>query len=150
MTAQIKKLHPDAILPKYAHGPLEDAGMDLHAIEDYNLPPNTPCLVKTGIAIDLPPGHEGQVRPRSGLALKYGLTVVNSPGTIDPSYRGEVGVILQWNGYARDGNPKFFSITKGDRIAQLIVSRYCAVQWEETDALSNTDRGTGGYASTGI
>lgn len=124
--------------------------MDLHVIEDYNLPPNIPCLVKTGVAIALPPGYEGQVRPRSGLALKYGLTVVNSPGTIDPSYRGEIGVILQWNGYSREGNPKFFSIAKGDRIAQLIVAKYTGVEWVETDELSDTSRGTGAYASTGV
>lgn len=138
----IARLHPDAILPRYAHGPAEDAGMDLHAIEDVVLPPSAPTLVPTGIAIELPPGYEAQIRPRSGLALKFAITVPNSPATIDPGYRGEIRVILLNLGREP------YAIRKGDRIAQLIVAKYEAVEWDEAD-LADSERGSGGFGSSG-
>ena len=94
MKIRLKKLAPEAILPEYAHGPEEDAGMDLRSIAAVVLAPGVPQAVPTGIAIELPAGYEGQVRPRSGLALKHAIIVANTPGTIDPGYRGEIRVIL--------------------------------------------------------
>src|SRR5271157_1870357 len=123
MKIRIKKLHPDAILPNYAHGAAEDAGQDLRALERIVLRPGKAEAVPTGIAIELPPGYEAQVRPRSGLGLKHSITV--NFGTIDPGYRGEIRVIM-FNLGTTD-----YTIEKWDRIAQLIVSRYEAVEWEE-------------------
>jgi dUTP pyrophosphatase len=94
MRIRIKKLAPEAFLPEYAHGPLEDAGLDLRALADALLTPNVPQLVSTGLAIELPSGYEAQIRPRSGLALKHVITLPNAPATIDPGYRGEIRVIL--------------------------------------------------------
>ena len=113
MKIRIQRLRPEAQLPGYAHGPLEDAGLDLHAAEDALLEPNVPALVPTGLAIEIPPGYEAQVRPRSGLAAKHAIIVPNSPGTIDPGYRGEVRVILLNLG--RQAYP----IHRGHPIAQL-------------------------------
>ena len=123
MKIRIKKLHPDAILPSYAHGPEEDAAMDLRALERVVLSPGVAQAVPTGIAIELPRGHEAQVRPRSGLALKHSVTV--NFGTIDPGYRGEIRVVMFNLGRAD------YVVEKGDRIAQLIVAPYDAVEWEE-------------------
>lgn len=142
MKLRIRKLHQDAIIPKYAHGPEEDAGMDLCAVEDAVLEPNVPKAVATGLSIELPPGFEAQVRPRSGLALKFAISIPNSPGTIDPGYRGELKVILINLGKAP------YSVTKGDRIAQMIVARYEAVEVVEGE-LSETARGEGGFGSSG-
>ncbi|MBM3756353.1 MAG: dUTP diphosphatase [Acidobacteria bacterium] len=142
MKLRIRKLHPDAIIPKYAHGPDEDAGMDLCAVEDAVLEPSVPKAVPTGLSIELPPGFEAQVRPRSGLALKFGISIPNSPGTVDPGYRGELKVILINLGKAP------YAIGKGDRIAQMIVARYEAVEVEE-GALSESARGEGGFGSSG-
>ena len=94
MKVRIKRLREEAFLPEYAHGPSEDAGLDLRAVDDVALPPGVPRLVPTGLAIELPPGCEAQIRPRSGLALKHAITLPNSPATIDPGYRGEIRVIL--------------------------------------------------------
>ncbi|HYL35559.1 MAG TPA: dUTP diphosphatase [Bryobacteraceae bacterium] len=140
MRIRIKKLHADAILPGYAHGPEEDAGLDLRAIERVVLSPGVARGVPTGIAIELPPGHEAQVRPRSGLALKHSVTV--NFGTIDPGYRGEIRVVMFNLGRAD------YTVEKGDRIAQLIVSPYEAVQWEEGE-LGDSFRGAGGFGSSG-
>lgn len=140
MKIRIKKLHADAILPGYAHGPEEDAGMDLRAVERVVLSPGAAQSVGTGIAIELPPGLEAQVRPRSGMALKHSITV--NFGTIDPGYRGEIRVIM-FNLGRQD-----YTVEKGDRIAQLIVSRYQAVEWEEGD-LGDSARGAGGFGSSG-
>src|SRR5947209_9321504 len=118
MKIRIKKLVADAILPMYAHGPEEDAGMDLRALEPAVLAPSIPQAIPTGLAIELPPGYEAQVRPRSGLALKHAITVPNSPATIDPGYRGEIRVILLNLGIEN------YAIEKGDRIAQLVIARY--------------------------
>jgi dUTP pyrophosphatase len=121
------------------------AGMDLlAAVEDHMvIAPGARALVPTGLAIALPPGFEAQVRPRSGLALKQGITVVNTPGTIDADYRGEVGVILINHGAAP------FTVDRGMRIAQMIVAPITQAVWNEVDTLSDSDRGTGGFGSTG-
>ena len=140
---RIRKLHDDAIVPSYAHGPEEDAGMDLHAVEAVTLAPGETKLVPTGLAIELLPGFEAQIRPRSGLALKHSITLPNSPATIDPGYRGEIRVILQNLGR------EMFEIHRGDRIAQMVIARYEAVEWVEGDDLSESVRGAGGFGSSG-
>jgi len=142
MKAKIKRLHPDALIPKYAHGPGEDAGMDLHSVEETVLAPGAPKLVGTGLAIELPAGFEAQIRPRSGLALKHAITLPNAPATIDPGYRGEIRVILLNVGLEP------YTIRRGDRIAQMVIARYEAVEWEECD-LGATVRGAGGFGSSG-
>src|SRR5947209_18235648 len=121
MKIKLKKLHPDANLPSYAHGPLEDAGMDLKAVEAAVLHPNVPVAVATGLSIELPPGYEAQMRPRSGLALKHAITMPNTPATIDPGYRGELKVILLNLG------KEDYQIHPGDRIAQMVIARYEAI-----------------------
>jgi dUTP pyrophosphatase len=142
MKIRLNKLSPDATLPEYAHGSAEDAAMDLRSIATVVLAPGIPQAVPTGIAIELPSGYEAQVRPRSGLALKHAIIVANSPGTIDPGYRGEIRVILL-NAGASD-----YKIEKGDRIAQLVIARYEAVEWEEGE-LNESVRGAGGFGSSG-
>ncbi len=135
-----KSKHP---LPAYAT-PLS-AGMDLRANLDNPivLKPMERCLVPTGLYIALPEGYEAQVRPRSGLALKKGIGVLNAPGTIDADYRGEIGVILV-NLSAED-----FTVEDGERIAQMVVARHERVEWDETDSLDATERGAGGFGHTG-
>jgi dUTP pyrophosphatase len=142
MRIKLKRLHAGAHLPQYAHGPLEDAGMDLRSVEGAMLEPNVPQAVATGLAIELPPGYEAQVRPRSGLALKHAITLANTPGTIDPGYRGEIKIILVNVGK----HP--YEIHAGDRIAQMIVAKYEAVEWEEEE-LAGSARGEGGFGSSG-
>ena len=142
MRISIQRLHPNAVLPSYAHGPDEDAGMDLHAVESVTLEPGKPGMVPTGLAIELPPGFEAQVRPRSGLALKHGITLPNAPATIDPGYRGEIRVILLNLG------PAAYTVEVGDRVAQMIVTRYEAIEWVEGD-LADSRRGAGGFGSSG-
>ena len=140
---KIRKLREDAVIPRYAHGPEEDAGMDLHAVESVTLAPGETKVVPTGLTIELPPGFEAQIRPRSGLALKHSITLPNSPATIDPGYRGELRVILQNLGREP------FEIRPGDRIAQMVIARYEAVEWVEGDDLSESLRGHGGFGSSG-
>jgi dUTP pyrophosphatase len=142
MKIRLKKLAPEAQLPEYAHGPDEDAGMDLRALSAAVLSPGIPHAVPTGLAIELPSGYEAQVRPRSGLALKHAITIPNSPATIDPGYRGEIRVILLNLGSAD------YKIEKGDRIAQLVIARYEPVEWEEGE-LNESTRGVGGFGSSG-
>jgi dUTP pyrophosphatase len=142
MRIKVKKLHPDAYLPAYAHGPLEDAGMDLRSVGEAVLIPGVPLAVPTGLAIELPPGFEAQVRPRSGLALKHAITVPNTPGTIDPGYRGEIKVILLNLGKEE------YHIHAGDRIAQMVIARYEAVELDESE-LADSARGAGGFGSSG-
>ncbi len=142
MQIRIRRIHPSAVLPAYAHGPAEDAGMDLCAVEDATLQPGTPRLVPTGLTIEVPAGYEAQVRPRSGLALKHAITMPNAPGTIDPGYRGEVRVILLNLGREP------YTVHAGDRIAQMIVARYQAVEWQEGE-LAESQRGEGGFGSSG-
>ncbi len=128
--------------PRYAHGPAEDAGMDLHSVEEVTLGPGETKLVATGLAIELPSGYEAQIRPRSGLALKHSITLPNSPATIDPGYRGEISIIL--HNLGREP----FRIAPGERIAQMVIARYEAVEWEEGD-LGDSARGEGGFGSSG-
>lgn len=120
------------------------AGADLVAAEEATIAPGSVHAVATGIALAIPEGYEGQVRPRSGLALKHGVTVLNAPGTIDADYRGEVKVILINHGREP------FRIARGDRIAQLVVAPVSASRFERVEALTDTARGSGGFGSTGI
>lgn len=133
----------DIPVPEYATA--HSAGMDLRAAitEAITLTPGERRLIPTGIAIALPPGYEAQVRPRSGLALKHGIGMVNAPGTIDADYRGEVGVLLINLGQHD------FVISRGDRIAQLVIATYTRVAWVKQDSLDETERGTGGFGHTG-
>lgn len=142
MTLRFKKVHPDAVLPSYAHP--SDAGMDVRSVEDLVLAPGKRALVHTGLVMLLPPLYEAQVRPRSGLALKHGVTVLNTPGTIDSGYRGEVCVILVNLG------EEDFRVCKGDKIAQIVIAPVTQPEIVETDVLDETDRGAGGFGSTGV
>ena len=142
MPLRVNRLNSSAILPDRAHA--SDAGLDLYSAVDVTIPPGETRLVGTGLALELPPGTEGQIRPRSGLALKYGVTVLNSPGTIDEGYRGELGVILINHGRAT------FEIRHGMKIAQLVVQSRLALDVVEATQLSDTDRGSGGFGSTGF
>jgi dUTP diphosphatase len=119
------------------------SGLDLRADEPFTLAPGERRLVPTGLALELPRGHEGQVRPRSGLAVRHGVGVVNGPGTIDSDYRGEVGVVLVNHGQAP------VSFARGDRIAQLVVAPVVRAELELVEELSESDRGAGGFGSTG-
>jgi dUTP pyrophosphatase len=142
MEIQIKKLHPDARLPQYEH--FNDSGLDLVSIEEKELLSGESALIRTGIVIALPPNTEAQIRPRSGLALKHQITVLNTPGTIDEGYRGEIGVILINHGQ------NSFKITKGMRIAQMVICPILRVKVKEVEVLSDTTRGEGGFGSTGL
>jgi dUTP pyrophosphatase len=138
----VKRLSAHAVLPAYAHQ--GDAGLDLYAAAAVSIDPGESKLVGTGISIELPPGTEAQVRPRSGLALKHGITVLNTPGTIDRGYRGEVGVILINHGRVR------FDVAPGMKIAQMVIAPFVSAIVEEADELSATARGHGGFGSTGV
>lgn len=142
MELRIKRMHEDAKLPLQARA--GDAGMDLFSSEDTIIPARKWALVKTGIQLELPAGTEGQVRPRSGLALKHGITVLNSPGTIDEGYRGEVGVVLM------NHSDVDFIVEKHMRIAQLVVQLVPTVNVVEVSALSETERGDQGFGSSGV
>ncbi len=138
---KVKRLGPAATIPARARP--GDAGLDLYSAVDLEIAPGETRLVGTGLAIELPPGTEAQVRPRSGLALKHSVTVLNSPGTIDEGYRGEVGVILINHGRT------LFEVRRGMKVAQLVVQPTLEVEVVAVDALSDTPRGTGGFGSTG-
>lgn len=142
---QVRRLPHGADLPLPSYATPGSAGMDLLAAvgEPVTLAPGERRLVPTGLAIQLPPGHEAQVRPRSGLALKQGVTVLNAPGTVDADYRGEVGVILVNLGQAP------FTVGRGDRIAQLVVAPVTQARWHAVEGLEDSDRGAGGFGSTG-
>lgn len=131
-------------LPAYSTP--DSAGMDLRASlsEPVELAPMQRALIPTGIYIALPKGYECQIRPRSGLALKHGVTVLNSPGTIDADYRGEICVILV------NLSDKPFIVNNGERICQMVVTRYNRVEWEQVDSLDETERGAGGFGHTGV
>lgn len=131
--------------PLPAYETLDSAGMDLRASlqESVCLKPLERTIVKTGLFLELPRGTEAQIRPRSGLAAKKGITVLNAPGTIDADYRGEIGVILI--NLSQDD----FEINNGDRIAQMVIAEHQRAHWEEVNELSETDRGAGGFGSTG-
>jgi len=142
MKLKILKLTDLAIIPKYEHP--DDSGLDLFAIEELEIPSGESKLIHTGISIQLPQGTEAQIRPRSGLALNHQITVLNTPGTVDEGYRGEIGVILINHGMHS------FRVTKGMKIAQMVITPVIHVEVEEVDELSNTSRGVGGFGSTGI
>lgn len=145
VTVAIKRMEHAAGLPLPAYETAHAAGMDLMACipADIELPPGKRALIPTGFAIALPEGFEGQVRPRSGLAAKHGITVLNAPGTIDADYRGEIGVILINLGDAA------FAISRGMRIAQMVIAPVSRAQWREAENLDDTQRGTRGFGSTG-
>ncbi len=130
-------------LPHYET--IASAGMDIraHLENDIVLPPMERVIIPTGLFMELPVGYEAQVRPRSGLAAKHGLTVLNSPGTVDADYRGEIGVILV------NLSNTAFTIKNGERIAQMVIAKHDRAEWEEVQSLSDTSRGTGGFGSTG-
>ena len=142
MTLSFRRIHPDAVMPAYAHA--SDAGMDVRSVRELVIPPGGRALVPTGLVVNLPAGYEAQVRPRSGLALKAGGTVLNSPGTIDAGYRGEIGVILA--NFGQDD----FKVNVGDRIAQLVIAPVLQPVVVEATEVDSTDRGAGGFGSTGV
>ena len=139
----------DNPLPEYKK--LGDAGMDVRAMYAMAIKGNETAMVNTGLYMEIPEGYNIEIRPRSGLALKHGITVLNAPGTIDSSYRGEVCVILhntKPQGTKSESNT--FQIQKGDRIAQLVLQKVPKIEWEEVNELSKTDRGVGGIGHTGV
>ena len=144
----VRRLEHGADLPLPAYATSASAGMDLTAAipadKIFTLEIGKRMLIPTGMCIELPDGYEGQVRPRSGLALKHGITVLNAPGTIDADYRGEVSVLLINHG------DQPFEITRGMRIAQLVVAPVVQAVWDERVTLAETSRGAGGYGSTGV
>ena len=142
MLVKFKKLSPTAKNPEYAHP--TDSGMDLFSDRQMIIPAGGRALVPTGVAVALPPNTEGQVRSKSGLALKSGIMVLNSPGTIDTNYRGEIGVIL-FNTSDQD-----YEVAMGQKIAQLVVCPFYTCATMEVDDLDSTDRGNGGFGSTGL
>ena len=142
MELKILKLHPAAITPQYAHP--GDAGLDLFAVEETEIPPGETKLIKTGIAIALPPDTEAQIRPRSGLALKHSITVLNSPGTIDAGYRGELGIILINHG------TKLFQVVPGMKVAQLIVAAIIRTKVTVVTEFDSTSRDKKGFGSSGV
>ena len=140
---RIRRLDTNPDLPLPAYATAGAAGMDVVAAEDVTIAPGARHAVATGLALAIPAGFEVQVRPRSGLALKHGVTVPNTPGTIDSDYRGELKVILINHGHAP------FVVTRGDRVAQLVLAPVTQAQWLEVDQLDATARGAGGFGSTG-
>jgi dUTP pyrophosphatase len=130
-------------LPTYSTG--LSAGMDLRAslTTDVVLKPLERALIPTGLYIELPPGHEAQIRPRSGLAIKHGISVLNTPGTIDADYRGEIGIILV------NLSQDTFTVKNGERICQMVIAKHETIKWEEVELLEKTDRGAGGFGHTG-
>lgn len=141
LTISVQRLRPDARFPQYMTDGA--AGMDVFAVDGVTIAPGARLAVATGVALGIPTGHEGQVRPRSGLALKHGVTVANAPGTIDSDYRGELKVILVNLG----AEP--FVVRPGDRVAQLVVAPVARAQLREVEQLDSTDRGEGGFGHTG-
>lgn len=137
---KIHKLNPEAIIPQYAHS--SDAGADVCALEETIIEPGQIVIVKTGLQVAIPKGYEIQVRPRSGLSVKTKLRIANAPGTIDPEYRGEIGIIVTNMGGTK------YTIEKGMKIAQLVISPIPMIVWDEVDTLDETERGTGGFGST--
>jgi len=142
LEVEIQKINPEAKMPAYAHH--GDAGVDLYSVIDHILQPGSRVLVPTGLKMAIPEGYEGQVRPKSGLALKHGISVLNTPGTVDAPYRGEVGVILV------NLDPKTpYEIKKGEKVAQMVFARVEHAAFSEKAELTATTRGEGGFGSTG-
>jgi len=146
LNIKIKKLNDNSGLSLPSYATSDSAGMDLTAdiSENVVLAPGERKLVKTGLAIELPQGYEAQIRPRSGLAIKNGVTLVNAPGTIDADYRGEIGVILI------NHSADEFTITPGMRVAQMVIAKYERVSWNIVEELGESERGEGGFGSTGV
>ena len=142
MKIKIKKVHEKAIVPKYARR--GDAGMDVYSVEGLIVKSKERKLISTGISFEIPEGFEIQVRPKSGLALNHGLTIVNTPGTLDSGYRGELKVILLNTG------ENDYEIKPGEKIAQIVLARYEQAEIEEVSELSESERGAGGFGSTGL
>ncbi len=138
---KIEKIYDDVQIPSYAHK--GDAGLDIYAYEGVCLQPLERKLVKTGMRIALPPGYEAQIRPRSGLAIKHGLSVLNTPGTIDSGYRGEVGVILV------NLSNEIYEVKKGERIAQMVINKVEQARVELVEKVDETERGDGGFGRSG-
>jgi len=143
MEIKVERVNKDIELPKYQHFG-EDAGLDLHAAEELTIKSGEYKLIKTGLKIAVPRGYAAFVYPRSGLALKKGVTVLNADGVIDSGYRGEVGVILINHG------TEDFNVNFNDRIAQLIIQQVNTIEWNEVESLSESQRGEGGFGHTGI
>jgi len=142
INVKIKKIKDNAIIPKYVHE--GDSGVDLYSAEDYLLKPGERVLVSTGLKIAIPKSYEAQIRPKSGLALNNGVSIVNTPGTIDAGYRGEIGIITINLGKEN------FKIEKGKKIAQMVFNKVEEAKFEEVEDLDNTKRGDGGFGSTGL
>jgi dUTP pyrophosphatase len=143
MRIAVKRLDPELPLPRYARA--SDAGLDLHAAARVVIAPGDRALVPTGLAITIPPGYAGLVLPRSGLALRHGVTVLNAPGLIDAGYRGEVQVLL-----INHDPAAAVTLERGERIAQLVVQAVASVELVEVEELSASERGAGGFGSTGV
>ena len=141
MEVRVRYLKAEAKRPAYARE--GDAGLDLFAVEHVRIGPSEFKTVWTGIAVELPPGTQGEVRPRSGLAREHGVTVLNGPGTVDEGYRGEIGVLLINHG------SNIFDVEPGMRVGQLVVQRRLEIELVEVDELAGTERGSGGFGSTG-
>lgn len=139
----VKQLDPGLPLPRYAHH--DDAGADLHSAEDFTLAPGERRLVPTGIAVAIPQGWVGLVHPRSGLAVRHGVSVVNAPGTVDAGYRGELKVVL-----INTDPHAAVSFTRGDRIAQLVLQEVAQAEFSPVEELPDTVRGAGGFGSSGV
>jgi dUTP pyrophosphatase len=139
---QVQKIKPEAKVPAYAHA--GDAGVDLYSTVDHTLQPGERFLVPTGLKMAIPEGYEGQVRPKSGLALKHGISVLNTPGTVDAPYRGEVGVIL-----INLDTKTPYEVKKGEKVAQMVFAKVKYAEFLETAELTETTRGAGGFGSTG-
>jgi len=139
---KIKKINPEAIIPHYSHE--GDAGMDVYSCEDNSINPNERKLISTGLSFEIPRGFEIQVRPKSGLALNSGITVLNTPGTLDSGYRGELKVILF------NTSKNTYDVKKGEKIAQIVLARYEEAEIEEASELTQTTRAEGGFGSTGL
>ncbi|SHK22311.1 dUTP diphosphatase [Paramaledivibacter caminithermalis] len=142
MKLYVEIIDNNAKLPSYAHD--GDAGMDLYSTDEIIILPGERALIHTGIKIQLPPNTEAQIRPRSGLALKNGITLLNTPGTIDEGYRGEIGIIVINHGTEE------FRVTRGMKIAQMVIKPVLRVEVEQVDYLNNSERGEGGFGSTGV
>lgn len=139
---KLKQLDGNLSAPKYAHN--GDAGCDLYSRVDVTIEPGERSLVPSGIAVSIPAGYAGFVQPRSGLAIKHGISIVNTPGLIDSKYRGEIGVVL-----INTDKKKSFQIKRGDKIAQLVIQKIEEAEFEIVDKLDETARGAGGFGSTG-
>ncbi|HEY5531829.1 MAG TPA: dUTP diphosphatase [Candidatus Anoxymicrobiaceae bacterium] len=143
LTVSFKRMHPEVAIPEYAHD--GDAGCDLRSMCDVELRPGERALVPTGIAMSIPEGYAGFVQPRSGLAAKHGISIVNTPGLIDSHYRGEIKVIL-----INTDAEASFEVKRGDKVCQLVFQKVEQARFVEVDELDETVRGAGGFGSTGV